>query len=536
MRARRRTSGALKELLSLTPRTAHLIDDDGEERDISLEDVEEGMRLRVRPGEKTPVDGTILEGSTSIDESMVTGESMPVKKGEEDEVIGGTVNQSGSFVMTAKRVGSDTMLSQIVQMVSEAQRSRAPIQNLVDRVAAWFVPSVMGIAAITFVVWAVIGPDPAFTYALVAAVSVLIIACPCALGLATPMSIMVATGRGAHHGVLVKNAEAIQVFERVDTLVVDKTGTLTEGKPRLVTLEVQSDLDENELLRLAAAVEQSSEHPLGRAIVEAAKKRELDLPEARGFNYRTGQGVEGTVDGRHVALGSQAMVKELANGDGALVERAEALRKEGQTVMFAVVDGQVAGLLGVADPIKETSRHALEVLRDDGVRIMMLTGDNQTTAQAVAESLGIDDVRAEVNPEEKNRVITELVEEGRTVAMAGDGINDAPALAKAHVGIAMGTGAEVAMESAGITLVKGDLRGIAAARRLSRATMNNIRQNLVLAFGYNSLAVPIAAGILYPAFGLLLSPMIAAAAMSFSSVSVIVNALRLRQVEIAPID
>jgi Cu+-exporting ATPase len=532
LRARRRTSGAIKELLNLQAKTATRIDDQGNEEEIDLDDVQIGDKLRVRPGEKVPVDGKVLEGSSTIDESMVTGEPMPVQKEASDKVTGATVNQTGSFIMEAERVGSDTLLSQIVQMVAEAQRSRAPIQRLADLVASYFVPAVIAVAIITFIVWGIWGPAPAMAYAIVNAVAVLIIACPCALGLATPMSIMVGVGRGAQAGVLIKNAESLEVFERVDTLVVDKTGTLTEGKPKLVTVEPAGELDDNELLRLAGSLERGSEHPLAEAIVRGSKDRGLQLANADDFQSVTGKGVTGKVDGRDIALGNKALMEQLGIEAHQLADRAETLRGEGQTVMFVAVDGQPAGLLGVADPIKESTAEAVQLLHDDGIEIAMLTGDNQTTANAVASKLGIDRVEAEVLPDQKADVVKQLQREGKRVAMAGDGINDAPALAQAEVGIAMGTGTDVAIESAGVTLVKGDLRGIAKARLLSRRTMRNIRQNLFFAFVYNAAGVPIAAGVLYPVFGLLLSPIIAAAAMTFSSVSVIGNALRLRTVQL----
>jgi Cu+-exporting ATPase len=531
-RARRRTGAAIRALLGLAAKTARLIRDDGTEEDVPLEQVQIGDRLRVRPGEKVPVDGEVVEGRSSVDESMITGEPIPVSKEAGGKVIGATVNATGSFVMRAERVGSDTLLAQIVEMVGEAQRSRAPIQRIADVVAGFFVPAVVLIAAITFVVWALFGPTPAMAYAIVNAVAVLIIACPCALGLATPMSIMVGVGRGAQSGVLIKNAESLEVMERIDTLVVDKTGTLTEGKPRLVSVTPREGLDEGELLRLAAGLERGSEHPLAAAIVEGARDRGLELAEAEDFESVTGKGVTGRVEGRRVMLGNRKMLDDSGIDPGALADEAERLRGEGQTVMFVAVDGRPAGLLGVADPIKESTQEAVRLLRDDGVEIVMLTGDSRTTAQAVARKLGLDRVEAEVLPQQKNEVVKKLQNEGRKVAMAGDGINDAPALAQAHVGIAMGTGTDVAMESAGVTLVKGDLRGIAKARRLSRATMRNIRQNLFFALVYNSLGVPVAAGILYPVFGILLSPVIAAAAMTFSSLSVVSNALRLRRVEL----
>jgi Cu+-exporting ATPase len=532
IRARERTGGAIKALLGLAPKTARRVCEDGADEEVPLEEIAVGDRLRVRPGEKIPVDGEVLEGQSSVDESMLTGEPVPTEKSPGDRVTGGTLNQSGSFVLRAERVGSETMLARIVQMVAEAQRSRAPIQRLVDVVAGWFVPAVILLAILAFVAWSIFGPSPAMAHALVAAVSVLIIACPCALGLATPMSIMVGTGRGAQAGVLIKNAEALERFAAVDTLVVDKTGTLTEGKPKVSTLVPAAGFDEAELLRLAASIERASEHPLAAAIVAAAKERGLRLGETSRFDSITGKGVRGVVDGREVALGNRRFLQTLEVDPGMLAERAERQRAEGETVMFVVVDGKPAGLVGVADPIKETTPGALAALRKDGLRIVMLTGDNRTTAQAVAKKVGIDEIHAEVLPEHKSDVVGRLREEGRTVAMAGDGINDAPALAAADIGIAMGTGADVAMESAGITLLKGDLRGLVRARRLSEATMRNIKQNLFFAFIYNAIGVPIAAGVLYPFIGLLLSPMIAAAAMSLSSVSVIGNALRLRAVRL----
>ncbi len=530
LRARSQTGAAIKALLGLAPKTARRIRDDGSDEDVPLDQVQPGDRLRVRPGEKVPVDGEVLEGRSSIDESMVTGESIPVEKGSGDRVIGATVNGTGSLVMRADRVGADTLLARIVQMVADAQRSRAPIQKLADVVAAYFVPTVVGIAVITFVVWAWIGPDPKMAHALINAVAVLIIACPCALGLATPMSIMVASGKGATAGVLFKNAEAIEVMRKVNTLVVDKTGTLTVGKPKLVTVEPAGGTDERTLLRLAASLERGSEHPLAAAIVAGAGERGVEPANVESFESVTGKGVTGRVDGRAVALGNRPLLDGLGVDAGDLASRAEALRAEGQTVMFVTVDGRPAGLLGVADPIKETTPGAIRALHDEGIRIVMLTGDSKTTAQAVAKKLGIDDVVAEVLPDQKADAVKRFQAEGRIVAMAGDGINDAPALAQAQVGIAMGTGTDVAMESAGVTLVKGDLNGIVRARRLSRATMRNIKENLFFAFVYNSIGVPIAAGVLYPFFGLLLSPIIAAAAMSFSSVSVVGNALRLRRV------
>ena len=532
LRARGQTSAALRALLDLTPKKAHVVRDDGTDEDIPLERVGHGDRLRVRPGEKVPVDGTVIEGSSTVDESMMTGESLPVEKGAGDPVTGATVNDTGSFVMRAERVGAETLLHQIVQMVAEAQRSRAPIQRLADVVAGYFVPVVVAVSVITFIAWSVVGPAPAMAYALVNAVAVLIIACPCALGLATPMSIMVGTGRGAAVGVLIKNAEALEVFEKIDTLVVDKTGTLTEGKPKLVSTTTAEGTAEDEMLRLAASLERGSEHPLAAAVVAGALDRGLKLSETSDFNSRTGKGVAGTVDGHAVALGNARLMDDLGAETGILARRAEELRGEGQTVVFVAVDDIAAGLIGVADPIKATIPEALRLLHDDGVRIVMLTGDHRVTAEAVARRLGIDDVEAELLPDQKGGVVKRLQEAGRVVAMAGDGINDAPALAQAHVGIAMGTGTNVAMESAGVTLVKGDLRGIARARRLSRGVMRNIRQNLFWAFAYNALGVPIAAGVLYPFFGILLSPIIAAAAMSLSSVSVISNALRLRRIKL----
>ncbi|MBZ5515345.1 MAG: heavy metal translocating P-type ATPase [Acidobacteriia bacterium] len=529
LRARSRTSSALKSLLGLAPKTARKVSDSQEE-DIPLEQVQPGDRLRVRPGEKVPVDGIVLEGSSSVDESMVTGEPIPVEKKPGHAVTGGTVNGTGSFLMRAERVGADTLLAQIVRMVSEAQRSRAPIQRLADVVASYFVPAVVTAAVITFVVWGLVGPAPRLAYALVNAVAVLIIACPCALGLATPMSIMVGTGRGALAGVLIKNAEALEILEKVDTLVVDKTGTLTEGKPRVVAVKTLAGREESNLLRLAASLERASEHPVASAVVASAREKSLSLADISDFVSTTGEGVQGKVDGCTVALGNLKLFERLGIDLGSLLSEAEDLRRQGRTVVFVAVDGRAAGLVAVADPIKASTAEAMRMLHRDGIRIVMLTGDNRVTAQAVARELGIDEVEAEVLPQQKGEVVKRLQAQGRIVAMAGDGINDAPALAQAEVGIAMGTGTDVAMESAGITLVKGDLRGIARARRLSRATMRNIRQNLFFAFVYNSLGVPLAAGVLYPVFGLLLSPMIAAAAMTFSSVSVISNALRLRRV------
>ena len=493
-----------------------------------------GDVLRVRPGEKVPVDGVVLEGASALDESMVTGESIPVEKASGDRLIGATVNGTGGLLMRAERVGADTLLAQIVHLVGEAQRSRAPIQRLADVVSSWFVPTVVAVALLTFAVWALVGPEPRLGHAVVNAVAVLIIACPCALGLATPMSIMVGTGRGATSGVLIKNAEALEVMEKVDTLVVDKTGTLTEGRPRLMTLTAAPGFDENEILRLGAALERASEQPLAAAIVAGAAERGLVLPKVKGFRSVTGQGVVGEAEGREAALGNQRLMDERKLDPGVLAQQADALRSEGQTVMFVAVDGKAAGLIGVADPVKETTREALRQLHDEGIEVVMLTGDNRVTAEAVAKRLGIERVQAEVLPDQKSEVIKRLQAEGRVVAMAGDGINDAPALAQAQVGVAMGSGTDVAMESAGITLVKGDLRGIVRARQLSRATMRNIRQNLFFAFIYNTLGVPLAAGVLYPVFGVLLSPALAAAAMSLSSVSVVSNALRLRNVPLSP--
>jgi Cu+-exporting ATPase len=532
LRARSRTSSAIRALLGLAPKTARLIRDDGGEEDVPLDRVRPGDRLRVRPGEKIPVDGMVLEGSTSVDESMVTGEPIPVEKTKGTRVTGGTVNGSGSFVMRAERVGGDTLLAQIVRMVSEAQRSRAPIQKLADVVAGYFVPAVVLVAVVTFIIWATVGPEPRMAYALVNAVAVLIIACPCALGLATPMSIMVGTGRGATAGVLIKSAEALEILEKVDTLIVDKTGTLTEGKPRLTSVVMAGKENENEILRLAASVERGSEHPLAAAVVAGAESKRIALAPAENVRAITGKGVVGTVEGKKIALGNVALLDELKIDAADWSKKAEELRRRGQTVMFVAVDNALVGMIGVADPIKPTTTEAIRLLHEDGVRVVMLTGDSRTTAAAVAKSLGIDDFRAEVLPEEKGEAVKRFQADGRIVAMAGDGINDAPALAQAHVGIAMGTGTDVAMESAAITLVKGDLRGIVKARRLSRGTMRNIRQNLFFAFFYNVIGVPVAAGVLYPFFGMLLSPVIASAAMTFSSVSVITNALRLNKLEL----
>jgi Cu+-exporting ATPase len=527
--ARSRTGSAIRALLDLAPRTAHVVRD-GAERDIPLQEVHVGDRLRVRPGEKLPVDGKIIEGKTTIDESMLTGEPMPVEKGIGQRATGGTVNQTGSVLIEAERVGSETVLARIVEMVAQAQRSRAPIQGLADKVAGWFVPAVIVIAALTFVVWASVGPEPKFAYAIVNAVAVLIIACPCALGLATPMSIMVGVGRGAQEGVLIKNAEAIELMEKVDTLVVDKTGTLTEGKPRLTTIIASDSVNENELLAAATAVEQQSEHPLASAIVRGAQDRHVTLAKVQNFQSSTGGGVSGQVDGRAVLVGKPQFLKTQNIRDlNELESKAANLQAQGQTAIFVAIDGRVAGILAISDPIKESAHTAINHLHRLGIKVVMLTGDNERTARAVAEKLRIDEVEAGVEPQRKHERVRQLREEGRIVAMAGDGINDAPALAAADVGIAMGTGTDVAMESAGITLVKGDLRGIEKAINLSRATMSNIRQNLFFAFIYNTLGIPIAAGVLYPFLGLLLSPIIAGAAMSFSSVSVIGNALRLRK-------
>ena len=532
LRARSRTNAAIKLLLGLAPNTARIIHQDGNEEDIPLEQVHVGDRLRVRPGEKVPVDGTVVEGDGHVDESMVTGEPIPVAKTAGEKLIGATVNGTGSLIMRAERVGADTLLSQIVHMVSEAQRSRAPIQKLADMVSGYFVPTVVLIAVLTFFAWWLWGPEPRLAFAVVNAVAVLMIACPCALGLATPISIMVGTGRGATAGVLIKNAEALEIMERVDTLVVDKTGTLTEGKPRLVSTQIINDVHEAEALRLAASLERASEHPLAEAIVRGVAEGGVTLAQATNFQSLTGKGVTGEVGGHKLALGNLKLLQDLGIDSGELPPKAEMLRTEGQTVMFLAIDGQAAGLIGVADPIKPSTAEAIRDLHAEGIRIVMLTGDSKRTAEAVANKLGIDRVQAEVLPEQKAEVVKLLQAEGGVVAMAGDGINDAPALAQAQVGIAMGTGTDVAMESAAVTLVKGDLRGIVRARRLSRATMRNIRQNLFFAFVYNSVGVPIAAGVLYPFFGLLLSPMIAAAAMSFSSVSVIGNALRLRRAQL----
>ena len=528
LRARSATSGAIRALLELAPPTAVRMLADGGEEVVSIDDVNTGDHLRVRPGEKVPVDGEVIEGRSNVDESMISGEPIPVEKATGDPVTGGTVNGTGSLIMAATRVGDDTTLSQIVRMVAEAQRSRAPIQKLADTVAGMFVPAVVLVALATFIVWSVFGPDPAMAFAIVNAVAVLIIACPCALGLATPMSIMVATGKGAQSGILIKNAEALETFEKVDTIVVDKTGTLTEGEPRLVTVEPVEALSETDFLSFAAAIERSSEHPLAQAIVKGAEERGATRLDASDFGSVTGEGAQGRVNGKIFAIGNAKMMRRVGALNAALQSRAETYRRDGQTVMFAALDGKPAGLIGVADPIKDTTPEAIKALHKAGMKVVMLTGDSKATAEAVARQIGIDEVHADVSPEDKNRIIRELQSAGAIVAMCGDGINDAPALAQADVGIAMGTGTDVAMESASVTLVKGDLRGVARARHLSQATMGNIRQNLFFAFVYNSLGVPVAAGILYPFFGLLLSPMIAAAAMSLSSVSVIANALCLR--------
>ncbi|MCW5681060.1 MAG: heavy metal translocating P-type ATPase [Xanthobacteraceae bacterium] len=527
LRAREQTSGAIRALLGLAPKQARRVKDDGSEEEVAIDTVQAGDKLRIRPGEKIPVDGVVIEGRSSLDESMVTGESMPVTKDSDAKLIAGTVNQSGALVMRAEKVGRDTMLSQIVQMVAQAQRSAAPIQRLADRVSAWFVPLVIAAALAAFAAWSLFGPEPRFTYALVAAVTVLIIACPCALGLATPMSIMVGVGRGAQNGVLVKNAAALERMERVDTLVVDKTGTLTEGKPKLVSI-VSPSFEENELLRLVASVERASEHPIAHAIVTAAQERKISLAEVAQFDSPTGKGAFGTVESKQITLGSAAFLRERGVETGNFEAQADKLRAEGATVIFAGVDARAAGLFAIRDPLKENARETIAALRTEGVRIVMLTGDNRTTADAIARELGISEVEAEVLPERKKEIVEQLRTKGAVVAMAGDGVNDAPALAAADVGVAMGTGTDVAMESAGITLLKGDLAGILRARHLSQATMRNIRQNLFFAFFYNAAGVPVAAGVLYPVFGILLSPIVGAAAMALSSVSVIANALRLR--------
>jgi Cu+-exporting ATPase len=527
LRARSQTSGAIRALLGLAPKTAKRLDDKGGEADVPLDQVRVGDRLRVRPGEKVPVDGTVLEGQSSVDESMISGEPIPVEKDKDAKVTAGTVNGTGGFVMRAERVGTDTLLARIVKMVSEAQRSRAPIQRLADRVAAYFVPAVIGSAMITFAVWYFVGPQPRFAHALVNAVAVLIVACPCALGLATPMAIMVGTGRGARAGILIRNAQALEIFGKVDTLIIDKTGTLTEGKPTLSAVIPQSGINENDLLQVVASLERSSEHPLAAAIVKGAEAKKLSLAEVEGFNSVTGKGVRGSVSGKQVAVGNAELFHDLEVDPAPLLERAEALRKEGHTVMLVAVDGKAAGIVGVADPIKDSTPDAIRELKAAGLKIIMVTGDNVTSAKAVADKLGIE-FEADVLPQKKADVVKEHQQKGSVVAMAGDGVNDAPALAQADIGIAMGTGTDVAIEAGGITLLKGDLRGILRARHLSKSTMRNIRENLFFAFVYNIVGVPLAAGVLFPAFGLLLNPMIAAAAMSFSSVSVIANALRLR--------
>lgn len=533
LKARSRTSGAIRALLELTPPVAQRISSSGHEEEVPLDALAKGDRLRVRPGEKVPLDGEVEDGHSAVDESMISGEAMPVEKRVGDAVIGGTVNGTGSFVMRVTRIGEDTLLSQIVRMVADAQRSRAPIQRLADQVASWFVPTVVLVAIATFIAWSIWGPAPAMAFAIVNAVAVLIIACPCALGLATPMSIMVGTGKGAQHGILIKNAEALETFEQMDTIVVDKTGTLTEGKPKLVTVLPAGGFGEEKLLSLAASLETASEHPLAQAIVTAAKDRGLSLASAQDFDSVTGEGASARVAGKLVAIGNDKMMRRVRATDDALVRTAGEYREQGQTVMFVAVDGQPAGLLGVADPVKETTVRAIAELHAAGMKVIMLTGDNVTTAEAVARQIGIDEVHADVSPEDKHRVIRNLQARGAKVAMAGDGINDAPALAQADIGIAMGTGTDVAMESAGITLVRGDLLGVSQARRLSQHVMRNIRQNLFFAFVYNAAGIPIAAGLLYPFFGVLLSPMIAAAAMSLSSVSVIGNALRLRNAKLS---
>jgi P-type Cu+ transporter len=530
LKAREQTGSAIRALLKLAPESAHRIKEDGSEEEVSLDKVEVGDRLRVRPGEKIPVDGEVQEGRSFVDESMVTGEPMPIAKEAGAKVIGATINQTGSFVMSALHVGSDTMLSRIVQMVSDAQRSRAPIQRLADTVSGWFVPVVILIAVLAFIVWALLGPQPSLAYGLIAAVSVLIIACPCALGLATPMSIMVGVGKGAQNGVLIKNAESLELMEKVNTLVVDKTGTLTEGRPMLTRIVTDEGFNEDEILALAAALEHQSEHPLANAIVTAAKEKQLSLGSVQDFDAPTGKGVLGTVNDYRIAIGNAKLMQEHGSDNPSLSEQADAFRAQGASVMFMAVDGTTTALLVVEDPIKSTTPETIRELQHSGIEIYMLTGDSKKTAEAVASMLGIKNVVAEIMPEDKSRIISELKEKGLTVAMAGDGVNDAPALAKADIGIAMGTGTDVAIESAGITLLRGDLRGIVKARRLSESTMSNIRQNLFFAFIYNVLGVPLAAGILYPLTGLLLSPIIAAAAMALSSVSVIVNALRLRRI------
>ena len=532
LKARSQTSGAIRALLELAPPTARRVDENDAEVEVPLEEVVSGDKLRVKPGEKLPVDGTVIEGSSNVDESMVTGEPLAISKVTGDSVTGGTVNGTGTLLIEAVNVGDDTVLSKIVKMVAEAQRSRAPIQKIVDQVAGWFVPIVLICSVITFIVWAIFGPEPAMTFALVNAIAVLIIACPCALGLATPMSVMVGTGLGAQNGVLIKNAEALESMEKVDTIVVDKTGTLTAGKPKLTAIDAMAGQNEDELLALVAAVESASEHPLAEAIVRAAEDKSLTIPKAHDFNSTTGEGVQAIVNGKQIAIGNSKLMQSLNSFDSELSSKADIRRKDGETVMFIAIDDKAAGLVSVADPIKPSTADAIKLLHDAGLKVVMLTGDNEKTAQAVANRLGIDEVHADVSPEDKNRIVKEMQNSGKIVAMAGDGINDAPALAQANVGIAMGTGTDVAMESASVTLVKGDLMGIAKAHKLSHSTMQNIRQNLFFAFIYNTIGVPIAAGILYPTFGLLLSPMIAAAAMSLSSVSVIGNALRLRRLDL----
>ncbi len=529
LRARSQTSGAIRALLRLAPPTARRIAEEGTEEDVSIDDIRKGDRLRVRPGEKVPVDGIVDEGHSAVDESMITGEPIPAEKQKGDPVTGGTVNGTGGLVVIATRVGGDTVLAQIVRMVAEAQRSRAPIQRLADLVAGWFVPVVILTAMLTFIAWSLFGPDPAMAFAIVNAVAVLIIACPCALGLATPMSIMVATGKGAQNGILVKNAEALEILEKIDTVVVDKTGTLTEGKPKLVMVEPAAGVAEETLLSNAAAVEAASEHPLAQAIVTSAIERGIAFTPASGFKSISGEGAEGVVNGKKVTIGNRKMMERIGAWDDAFADQADIYQREGQTVMFVAISERPTGMIGVADPIKETTSEAIEDLHRAGIRVVMLTGDNQKTAEAVAEKIGIDELHADASPEDKNRIVREFQAQGAIVAMAGDGVNDAPALALANVGIAMGTGTDVAIESADVTLMRGDLRGVVRARRLSKAAMSNIRQNLFFAFAYNMAGVPVAAGILYPAFGILLNPMIAAAAMSLSSVSVISNALRLRR-------
>jgi len=531
LQARSQTSSAINALLRLAPKTARRISADGKESDVPLSEIQVGERIRVRPGEKVPTDGVVIEGRSSVDESMVSGEPIPVEKTVDAKVVGGTINGTGSFVMKAERVGANTLLAQIVKMVGEAQRTRAPIQRLADTVASFFVPAVLASSAITFVVWAIFGPQPNYVHAIVNAVAVLIIACPCALGLATPMSIMVGTGRGAREGILIRNAESLEIFEKVNTLVVDKTGTLTEGKPRLTTVIPAEGFDEGQLLQSVASLEKASEHPLAAAILTGAKEKNIELVEVTDFQSVTGKGVTGTLHGRRIGIGNTALMQDLGAKPESLKDRAEGLQKQGQTVMFISSDGRFAGLIAVADPIKGSASEAIKELKNSGIRVVMATGDNRTTAAAVARNLGID-FEADVLPEKKAEVVKKLQSQGAIVAMAGDGVNDAPALAQAQVGIAMGTGTDVAMETGGITLVKGDLRGIVKARQLSQRTMNNIRQNLFFAFAYNALGIPLAAGVLYPVFHLLLNPMIAAAAMSFSSVSVIANALRLRRAKL----